>query len=129
MCSVSNYSVSQLHTIFIARQDAWLKLHDERLTAQQTRLVKHADQTGSLTIEQQNLNKRVSKIVYSLVATRNRRSKSAVNMFDDYDRAWPIDQPLIRDQIEALIDDIGMVMEDFEDEIRELEGLDVPDAQ
>ena len=129
MCSVSNYSVSQLHTIFIARQDAWLKLHDERLTAQQTRLVKHADQTGVLTIEQQNLNKRVSEICNALIATRNMLSKLVGSKFDDYVLAQPIDQPGIRVQIDALIDDMGMKMRCFEGKIRELEGIDVADAQ
>ena len=125
MCSVSNYSVSQLHTIFIARQDAWLKLHDERLT----RLVQQNENSGSLTIEQQNLNKRVSLIRKASVATRNKRSKSVVFVFNDYDQALPIDQPGIRDQIEALIDYIGVEMLDFEDEVRELEGIAVTIVQ
>ena len=128
MSSVSNYSVWQLHTIFIARQDAWLKLHDERLAAQQTRLVKHADQTGVLTIEQQNLNKRVSEVCNALAATRKMLSKLVGSKFDDYVLAQPIDQPGIRVQIDALIDDMGMKMRCFEGKIRELEGIDVADA-
>ena len=119
MCSVSNYSVSQLHTIFIARQDAWLKLHDERLT----RLVQQNENSGSLTIEQQNLNKRVSLIRKASVATRNKRSKSVVFVFNDYDQALPIDQPGIRDQIEALIGDLGMKMQYCEGKVREFEGM------
>ena len=119
MSSVSNYSVWQLHTIFIARQDAFGQLHDERLTAQQTRLVQRNGNSRSLTLEQQNLSIHVSEVCNALACC----TTDMLSKFYAYDQAEPNDQPGIRDQIEALIGDLGMKMQYCEGKVREFEGM------
>ena len=124
----SNYSVSELHRIFIARQDAFRQLR-ERFTAQQTRLVERNENSGSLTIEQQNLNERVSVVHDDAFLVTGGLIFAVELLFDDYYQAQPNDQPQLRDQIAARIADIGIMMQGFEGKVRELEGIDVTDAQ
>ena len=127
MSSGSNYSVSELRRIFIARQDAFRQLR-ERFTAQQTRLVERNENSGSLTIEQQNLNERVLVVRDAFLLTASLIFAVEL-LFYDYFQAQPNDQPQLRDQITAKIPGIGILMQHFESKVRELEGIDVTDAQ
>ena len=132
MSSVSNYSVSDLRLILTTRQNRFEQLRHGRFTPQETRLVQHPDQTGVLTIEQQNLNQRVLAVARAFKATGN-IMLAAFYLFVGYDLAEPTLQPQLRDQITqyllALFTDLAEQIQNLESKVRELEGLDVPDAQ
>ena len=128
MSFASNYSVSMLHRIFIARQNTFYQLYDERFTAQQTRLVQRKGNSGSLTFEQQNLNESVLVDLDAFLATGG-LVFAVESLFDDYVQAQPNDQPQLRDQIAAKIADIGIKLQNLEGRLRQLEGIDVTAAQ
>ena len=94
----------------------------KRFKAQETRLPQRSDQTGVLTAEQQDLNKRVSAVSDAYEETGN--LLSAVRfLFGDYDEAQPNYQAQLRDQIEAKMDELAAMMINFEGKVQELEVL------
>ena len=98
----------------------------------ETRLLQHPDQTGVLTVEQENLNQRVSAVSNAFKAT-GFLVLAADFLFRSFDVAQPNLQPQLRDQItQLLLDlfaDVGVQMQYFESKVRQLEGVDVNDVQ
>ena len=131
MSSVNNYSVSQLREILTARGNHLTQVHD-RIDLQETRLLQRPDQTGVLTTEQQTLNQRFVAVRNDYVAT-GKVVIVAFCLLEAYGLADPNDQPRLRDQIRqlllALFANIAVQIENIEDKVRELEGIDVTDAQ
>ena len=132
MSSGSNYSVSELRRIFIARKDTFYQIHDERFTAQRTRLQQHPDQTDVLKTVQQDINQRVSVVSDDFEDTLSLLCAAGL-LVDDYDQAEPNVQPQLRDQLAALFPDlfadIGVKIHYLEGKVRQLEGIDVTDSQ
>ena len=135
MSSGRNYSGSQLRRIFIARQDTLLQLRAGRFKAQQTRLLQRPDQTGVLTTEQKNLKKLglVVHIRFAKASDLLVTVKCLLDYYDEQQNAQP--QPsnretaLIVDDITTLIAEIGVELQNLECRLRQLEGIDVTDAQ
>ena len=142
MSSGRNHSGSHLREMFIARHETLSQLHYGRFQAQRTRLQYDSDQTGVLTIEQQNLNERVL-VVHCAFVKASGLLVTLKFLLDDYDRAQQNVQPQPRkretalivdqanplDQITTLIAEIGVKIQNLEGRLRELEGIDVTDAQ
>ena len=135
MSSGRNYSGSQLRRILIARHHTFFQLHGGRFTAQRTRLLQRPDQTDVLTTEQQDLKVRVL-VVHCAFATASDllvTVKVLLDYYDEQQNAQP--QPsnqvtaLIVDEINALIAELGLKLQNLECRLRELEGIDVTDAQ
>ena len=85
MSSERNYSVSELR-ISTARIDFFLQLYDKRFVPLEEGLRQHPDQSGVLTVEQQDINELVSGISEDFVATSKRMQESALS-FAAYDIA------------------------------------------
>ena len=141
MSSGSNYSGSQLRRIYTARYNTLFKELAERLKAQQTRLHQRPDQTGVLTIEQKNLNERVS-VVHKAFGRAISLFFTVELFLDYYDQARQnvqpehhvqiialiVDQENPLDQIATKIADVGVKLQNLEVRLLELEGIDINDA-
>ena len=127
MSSGRNYSGSQLRKIFSARHDTLSQLHYGRFQAQRTRLQYNSDQTV-LTIEQQSLNERVL-VVHIAFVNASGLLATLQFLLNDYDHAQQNVQPQLLDQINSVIADLGVKLQNLEGRLRELEGIDVTDAQ
>ena len=119
MSSRCSFSLYQLCAIILERREHLVQLCENRFTPQKTRLIQHPDQTGVLTNEQQNLNKRVSVVSDDFEETL-RLILAAELLFYDYEEAQPNIQPQLRDQITDLFDDIGVRIQHLECKVREL---------
>ena len=122
MSSERNYSVSELRRISTARIDFFLQLYDKRFVPLEEGLRQHPDQSGVLTVEQQDINELVSGISEDFVATSKRMQESALS-FAAYDIAQPHFQPQLRNQIIAEMDGIGAMIQDLEKSVQELRGI------
>ena len=104
----------------------------QRYRPLKTRLLQHPDQTGVLTVEQQNLNQRVLAVFNTFEATEN-IMLAAFYLLAVYNVPKTNLQQQVRDQIIPLLldllSDLGVRIEKLERKVRELEGLDVTDAQ
>ena len=118
MSFAKNHSIKVLRGMLMGHVMNYQKLQ-KQFKAQETRLLQRPDQTGVLTIEQQDLKKRVSTVSDAYEETGN--LLSAVRfLFDDYDQAQPNDQPQLRDQREAKMDELTVMMINFEGKVQEL---------
>ena len=99
-----------------------------RFKALETRLLQHPDQTGVLTIEQENLNQRVLAVSNTFKATEN-IMLAAFYLLAAYNVAKTNLQQQLRDQIIPLLldlfADLGVQIQNLESKVRELEGIDV----
>ena len=119
MGSESNYSASELRAVMVTAAKKLKQLYVEEFKPQKIRLCQLPDQTSPLTIEQQTLNYRVSVVHNRFVATYELLSAAKL-LFVDYDVAQPNDRPELLDQIQAKMDEVGVMMIMFKDEVQEL---------
>ena len=115
MSSERNYSKSELYRIFNARQDFFFQLHHKRFEPHKEIIL--PDQSGALTIEQQDLNKRVLEVCDGFKVT-SKRMEELDWSFDDYDV----------NQITAEMDEIGAMMQNLVRQVQELERIVTPHA-
>ena len=116
MSSGSNYSVSELRKISIARQDFFSQLYDKRFGSQEDQ--QHLGQSGVLTVEQQDIIERVSAVCYAYEETLI-QMQVLDSLFDAYDV----------NQIIAEMDEIGEMTQYLERQLKELGGIDDTDIQ
>ena len=98
----------------------------DRIELQETRFLERPDQTGVLTTERGVANflnnQCISAASDAYEKTSNLLSATG-SLFDDYDQAEPNDQPQVRYQIEAKMDELAVMMINFEGKVKELEEI------
>ena len=94
----------------------------KRFTEQQARLLQRPDQTGALTTEQQDLNERLKAVSGDFMATAAQMEELDF-LFVDYDEAQPNDQPQLRNQIQAKLDDMCPMNRNLGTGVEELEEI------
>ena len=121
MSSAGNDSVEVLLGMFWANYTNHQKLQNQ-FEAQETRLLQRPDQTGALTAEQHDLNKRVLAVSVDLMATAIKMAKLDL-LFAAYYRAQPNDQPQLRNQIQAKMGELDVMLINVEGKVQELEEI------
>ena len=121
MSSARNYSIQVLHGMFWANAIYHQKLQ-KRFEALEARLLQRPGQTGALTSEQQDLNKRVKAVSddFTAIAAQMQELDS---LFVDYDEAQPNDQPQLRNQIQAKLDDMCPMNRNLGNGVQALEEI------
>ena len=119
MSSARNYSILVLRGMVFANGMIYLKLN-KRFKAQETRLLQRPDQTGALTAEQQDLNKRVKAVSDDFMA-KAKQIEELNSLFVAYDQAQPNDQPQLQNQIQSMM--INVVRPMFQNLVARLEEL------
>ena len=122
MSSAGNDSIQVLREMFWANYTNHQKLQIQ-FEAQETRLLQRPDQTGVLTAEQQDLNNRVKAVSDDLMAIEARQLKELNSLFFAYDRAQPNDQPQLRNQIQAKMGELDVMLINVEGKVQELEEI------
>ena len=128
MSSKRNYSVSELRGISDARLDFFLQLHDKQFVAQEEGLRQHPDQSGVLTVQQQDINELISAVYEDFVAASNRMQELDLS-FAAYDIAQPYFQPQLRNQIIAEMEETGAMIQDLVRQVNQLGRIYATDTQ
>ena len=128
MSSGSNYSVSELRKIVLARGEYLFQLDKKRFTAQKTRLRQRPDQTAVLTAERQDVNQLVSAASDAFAKARKliEATGRMILGFKDLQQYF---QQQLREQISAsfipIFDEIGLMLSNLEIKVVELEGIKI----
>ena len=128
MRSRCNFSVYQLRRIILARRKHLFQLREKRFTPQKTRLHQHLDQTGVLTTEQEDINKRVS-VVSDDFEDFEISMFLARKLFDVYEDLLNVPPKRSYIGLKALFAEVGVKLQNLEGRLRQLGGIDVTDAQ
>ena len=131
MRSRCNFSVYQLRRIILARRKHLFQLREKRFTPQKTRLHQHLDQTGVLTTEQEDINKRVS-VVSDYFEDLEISMFLVTRLFGPlktkkFNRKVPPKRSYIR--LKALFAEVSVKLQHLEGRLRQREGIDVTAAQ
>ena len=135
MSSRCSFSLYQLCAIILERREHLVQLCENRFTPQKTRLQQHLDQTGVLTTEQEDINKRVSVVsddfedleISMFLATQLFKLYEHQLIELMFNQKVQPKRSYIR--IEALFAEVGVKLQHLEGRLRELEGIDVTDSQ
>ena len=118
MSSVRNDSMQ-----FLRGWYEFQKKFQKRFKAQQTRLLQRPDQTGVLTAEQQDLNKRLKAVSDDFMATA-KRMEELKSLTDDYDKAQQNNELTLIHWIEDRVNnDMQQKFQNLTDKVKELEKI------
>ena len=122
MSSARNYSIQVLREMVFANGMIYQKLN-KQFKAQETRLLQRPDQTGALTAEQQDLNKRVKAVSDDFMATA-KRMEELKSLTDDYDEAQQNNELTLVHWIEDRVNnEMQQKFQNLTDKVKELEKI------
>ena len=121
MSSAVNGSIRVLGEMYIGHVKNYENLQN-RFNEQETRLSQSPDQTGVLTTEQQDLNKRVKAVSDDFMAPA-RQLEELNSLFVDHSQAQENDQPQIRNQIQAKMGELDVMLLNVKGKVQELEEI------
>ena len=131
MSSSCSYSLSRLRRIILARRRHLVQLCEKRFTPQKIRFQQHLDQTGVMTTEQEDINKRVSVVSdyfddleISMFLVTRLFGQLKTKRFNE---KVPPKRSYIR--LKALFPEVSVKLQHLEGRLRQLEGIDVTAAQ
>ena len=108
---------------FVVSADKTYQSIQNRFKAQETRLLKRPDQTGALTAEQQDLNKRVKAVSDDFMATA-KQMEELKSLTDDYDEAQQNNELTLVHWIEDRVNnEMQQKFQNLTDKVKELEKI------